>query len=119
MHKVHPEPAPRYPGQDAAPDAEASFPDGEDSPPLLRYLVPARDHVVEAGADDAYATALERWLDLGGADLDERAGQVAGEVGLSVAMADGSVRAVNRGMDPATWRRLMLPRDGEPITGEW
>ncbi|BCY12255.1 ABC-F family ATP-binding cassette domain-containing protein [Actinoplanes sp. L3-i22] len=26
-----------------------------------------------AGADDRYAVALERWLDLGGADLDERA----------------------------------------------
>ena len=28
--------------------------------------------------------ALERWLDLGGADLDERAGQVAAELGLAV-----------------------------------
>ncbi|MEU9826955.1 ABC-F family ATP-binding cassette domain-containing protein [Micromonospora chersina] len=37
-----------------------------------------------AGADDAYATALERWLDLGGADLDERAEQVAAELGLRV-----------------------------------
>ncbi|WP_431885610.1 ABC-F family ATP-binding cassette domain-containing protein [Micromonospora wenchangensis] len=37
-----------------------------------------------AGADDAYAGALERWLDLGGADLDERAGQVAAELGLTV-----------------------------------
>ncbi|MCW3842301.1 ATP-binding cassette domain-containing protein [Micromonospora yasonensis] len=36
------------------------------------------------GADDAYAGALERWLDLGGADLDERAEQVAAELGLSV-----------------------------------
>ncbi|MFC0007231.1 ABC-F family ATP-binding cassette domain-containing protein [Micromonospora siamensis] len=36
------------------------------------------------GADDAYAGALERWLDLGGADLDERAGQVAAELGLGV-----------------------------------
>ncbi|MEU9737900.1 ABC-F family ATP-binding cassette domain-containing protein [Micromonospora chersina] len=36
------------------------------------------------GADDAYATALERWLDLGGADLDERAEQVAAELGLRV-----------------------------------
>ncbi|MEU4622755.1 ABC-F family ATP-binding cassette domain-containing protein [Actinoplanes sp. NPDC023801] len=26
----------------------------------------------EAGADDRYASALDRWLDLGGADLDER-----------------------------------------------
>ncbi|MBC9005521.1 ABC-F family ATP-binding cassette domain-containing protein [Micromonospora aurantiaca] len=37
-----------------------------------------------AGADDAYANALERWLDLGGADLDERAEQVAAELGLDV-----------------------------------
>ncbi|MFC0030985.1 ABC-F family ATP-binding cassette domain-containing protein [Micromonospora chaiyaphumensis] len=37
-----------------------------------------------AGADDAYGTALERWLDLGGADLDERAEQVAAELGLHV-----------------------------------
>jgi ATPase subunit of ABC transporter with duplicated ATPase domains len=37
-----------------------------------------------AGADDAYATALERWLGLGAADLDERAEAVAGEVGLGV-----------------------------------
>ena len=40
------------------------------------------------GADDAYAAALERWLDLGGADLDERAGQVAAELGLAVALDD-------------------------------
>ncbi|MFD6712914.1 heme ABC transporter ATP-binding protein [Micromonospora sp. TSRI0369] len=39
-----------------------------------------------AGADDAYANALERWLDLGGADLDERAGQVAAELGLDVGL---------------------------------
>ncbi len=39
-----------------------------------------------AGADDEYATALERWLDLGGADLAERAEQVAAELGLTVAL---------------------------------
>jgi ATPase subunit of ABC transporter with duplicated ATPase domains len=38
------------------------------------------------GADETYATALERWLDLGGADLDERAGTVAAELGLGVAL---------------------------------
>ncbi|MFI9803363.1 ABC-F family ATP-binding cassette domain-containing protein [Streptomyces sp. NPDC052301] len=36
------------------------------------------------GADDAYATALERWLDLGGADLEERAAEVAESLGLTV-----------------------------------
>ncbi|MER6995519.1 ABC-F family ATP-binding cassette domain-containing protein [Streptomyces sp. NPDC000410] len=38
------------------------------------------------GADDAYATALERWLNLGGADLDERAEEVAGSLGLTVGL---------------------------------
>ncbi|MEO3745025.1 ABC-F family ATP-binding cassette domain-containing protein [Plantactinospora sp. B5E13] len=36
------------------------------------------------GADDRYAAALERWLALGGADLAERADQVAAELGLTV-----------------------------------
>lgn len=36
------------------------------------------------GADDAYATSLERWLDLGGADLDERAEEIADSLGLAV-----------------------------------
>jgi len=40
----------------------------------------------DPGADDAYAAALDRWLSLGGADLDERAGEVAAEVGLGVAL---------------------------------
>ncbi|MFF5452125.1 MULTISPECIES: ABC-F family ATP-binding cassette domain-containing protein [unclassified Streptomyces] len=38
------------------------------------------------GADDAYAVSLERWLDLGGADLDERAEEVAGSLGLTVGL---------------------------------
>jgi ATPase subunit of ABC transporter with duplicated ATPase domains len=37
-----------------------------------------------AGVDDAYATALERWLALGGADLDERADTAAAQLGLAV-----------------------------------
>ncbi|QRP49606.1 ABC-F family ATP-binding cassette domain-containing protein [Amycolatopsis sp. FDAARGOS 1241] len=36
------------------------------------------------GADDAYGAALDRWLALGGADLDDRAGEVAAELGLAV-----------------------------------
>jgi ATPase subunit of ABC transporter with duplicated ATPase domains len=36
------------------------------------------------GADDRYATALDRWLALGGADLDDRAGEVAADLGLAV-----------------------------------
>ncbi|MBW5486433.1 ABC-F family ATP-binding cassette domain-containing protein [Streptomyces bambusae] len=38
------------------------------------------------GADDAYATALDRWLNLGGADLDERAQEVADDLGLTVGL---------------------------------
>jgi ATPase subunit of ABC transporter with duplicated ATPase domains len=36
------------------------------------------------GADDAYGEALERWLSLGGADLDERLAQVLAEVAPGV-----------------------------------
>ncbi|MEU6604207.1 ABC-F family ATP-binding cassette domain-containing protein [Streptomyces shenzhenensis] len=36
------------------------------------------------GADDAYAAALERWLGLGGADLEERADEVTDSLGLAV-----------------------------------
>ncbi|MGQ4416817.1 ATP-binding cassette domain-containing protein [Streptomyces sp. SAS_269] len=36
------------------------------------------------GADDAYAASLERWLGLGGADLEERAEEVADSLGLAV-----------------------------------
>jgi ATPase subunit of ABC transporter with duplicated ATPase domains len=38
----------------------------------------------EDGSDDQYATALDRWLALGGADLDDRAGEVAADLGLDV-----------------------------------
>ncbi|HSP39447.1 MAG TPA: ABC-F family ATP-binding cassette domain-containing protein [Frankiaceae bacterium] len=38
----------------------------------------------EPGADDRYGVALERWLDLGGADLAERAQQVAADLGLAI-----------------------------------
>ena len=37
-----------------------------------------------AGADDAYAAGLERWLALGGADFEERAEEVIGRLGLKV-----------------------------------
>ncbi|MDM4720941.1 ABC-F family ATP-binding cassette domain-containing protein [Micromonospora sp. WMMA1363] len=38
------------------------------------------------GADDAYTEALDRWLALGGADLDDRAEQVAADLGLAVSL---------------------------------
>jgi ATPase subunit of ABC transporter with duplicated ATPase domains len=42
--------------------------------------------VGEPGAEDAYTIALERWLDLGGADLEDRAGAVGADLGLGVAL---------------------------------
>ncbi|MBB2943818.1 ATPase subunit of ABC transporter with duplicated ATPase domains [Actinoplanes lutulentus] len=38
------------------------------------------------GADDRYAAALERWLDLGGADLDERAAALDMDLDLDASM---------------------------------
>ncbi|HKS48880.1 MAG TPA: ABC-F family ATP-binding cassette domain-containing protein [Amycolatopsis sp.] len=40
----------------------------------------------EKGAEDVYAEALERWLALGGADLDERSEVIVAELGLVVAL---------------------------------
>ena len=40
-----------------------------------------------AGADDAYGTALEHWLDLGGADLEVRAEAVIADLGLDVGLS--------------------------------
>ena len=57
----------------------------------------------EAGADDAYADALERWLGLGGGDLDDRAAVVAAELGLGTdagalgAMLDVPMTALSGG----------------------
>jgi ATPase subunit of ABC transporter with duplicated ATPase domains len=47
-------------------------------------------------AGDTYAAALDRWLALGGADLDDRAGEVAAEVGLGVPL-DTPVTALSGG----------------------
>ncbi|GAA2394335.1 ABC-F family ATP-binding cassette domain-containing protein [Nonomuraea africana] len=51
-----------------------------------RDLDEATQALVEArqGADDAYSLALERWLSLGGADLEERAEEVAADLGLTI-----------------------------------
>ena len=59
-----------------------------------RTGVAAADHAMQAaveglaartpGADDSYAQALERWLAVGGADLDRRADSVIADLGLTV-----------------------------------
>jgi ATPase subunit of ABC transporter with duplicated ATPase domains len=48
------------------------------------------------GADDAYAAALERWLHLGGADLDERASATSAQLGLTVELG-ASMRTLSGG----------------------
>jgi ATPase subunit of ABC transporter with duplicated ATPase domains len=47
-------------------------------------------------ADDAYALALDRWLNLGGADLEERAQAIAHDLGLAIAL-DTPMCALSRG----------------------
>ena len=49
------------------------------------------------GADDAYATALDRWLALGGADLDERAGSRRGRRRRSASALDMPMTALSGG----------------------
>ncbi len=41
----------------------------------------------QVGADDRYSDALERWLDLGGPDLDARLGATMAELGLDADLA--------------------------------
>ncbi|MCP2317629.1 ATPase components of ABC transporters with duplicated ATPase domains [Nocardia amikacinitolerans] len=48
----------------------------------------AAERLAEGGTDD-YTPALERWLALGGADLDQRAEEVAAELGLTESLASG------------------------------
>ena len=64
-----------------------------------------------AGADDAYAAALERWLALGGADLDERAGRGGRRARVSAVGLDQPMTgAVRRPGAPAPgWRRCCSP----------
>jgi ATPase subunit of ABC transporter with duplicated ATPase domains len=51
----------------------------------------------EPGADTRYSAALDRWLGLGGADLDARVGAVADRVGLPTAVLDQAVATLSGG----------------------
>jgi ATPase subunit of ABC transporter with duplicated ATPase domains len=50
----------------------------------------------EKHADEAYGIALERWLGLGGADLEERTEQVTAELGLDFAL-DATMTSLSGG----------------------
>jgi ATPase subunit of ABC transporter with duplicated ATPase domains len=49
------------------------------------------------GGGDRYADALDRWLALGGADLDARLGAVCGELGLAERLLDQPMTALSGG----------------------
>ena len=64
----------------------------------------------DADADDAYAAALERWLSLGGPDLDERAEGVAADLQLGVDL-DLAMTALSGGQAArASLASLLLSR---------
>ena len=49
------------------------------------------------GADDAFSSALEHWLDLGGADLEQRAAEVCADIGLSPALLASPMTSLSGG----------------------
>ncbi len=49
------------------------------------------------GSDDAYATALERWLELGGGDLDARAEAMLEELGIGAELIERPTTALSGG----------------------
>jgi hypothetical protein len=54
-----------------------------------------------------------------GADCCDTMTVQSGHNVLNVAMGDGSVRSLALGVSRETWRRLLLPRDGEPLGHDW
>ncbi|MGO4615566.1 ABC-F family ATP-binding cassette domain-containing protein [Nocardia sp. 2YAB30] len=53
-----------------------------------RTMDAAAERLTEGGTDE-YSPALERWLALGGADLDQRAHEVAADLGLADSLPNG------------------------------
>ncbi|MFE9325589.1 ABC-F family ATP-binding cassette domain-containing protein [Nocardia sp. NPDC052278] len=53
-----------------------------------RIMDAAAERLADGGADE-YSPALERWLALGGADLDQRAEEVAADLGLADSLPNG------------------------------
>jgi ATPase subunit of ABC transporter with duplicated ATPase domains len=49
------------------------------------------------GSDDRYSVALERWLDLGGPDLDARLGSTLADLGLDGAIVDQATATLSGG----------------------
>ncbi|MFI6171572.1 ABC-F family ATP-binding cassette domain-containing protein [Nocardia sp. NPDC051052] len=53
-----------------------------------RTMDAAAENIADGGEDE-YSPALERWLALGGADLDQRAAEVAADLGLIASLPNG------------------------------
>ncbi|MEU7142989.1 ABC-F family ATP-binding cassette domain-containing protein [Nocardia sp. NPDC046473] len=53
-----------------------------------RIMDAAAERIADGGEDE-YSPALERWLALGGADLDQRAAEVAADLGLTASLPNG------------------------------
>ena len=51
----------------------------------------------QPGSDDRYSDALERWLNLGGADLDTRTGEVVALLGIDPAVLDRPTTVLSGG----------------------
>jgi ATPase subunit of ABC transporter with duplicated ATPase domains len=64
----------------------------------------------KAGADDDYADGLERWLALGGADLEERTGAVVAGLGLTVSLDQAMTRLSGGQAARAGLASLLLSR---------
>ena len=58
---------------------------------------PPRSPPHDAGADDRYDTALDRWLALGAADLDARVGEVWADLGLAARLLDQPTATLSGG----------------------
>ncbi|ONI85573.1 heme ABC transporter ATP-binding protein [Saccharothrix sp. ALI-22-I] len=70
----------------------------------------ATEALTAGAADDGYSEALERWLALGGADLEERSLEVAAELGLDVSL-DLPMTALSGGQAArASMASLLLSR---------
>ena len=101
-------------------------PDRRPGETLLGYLgrrtgVTAADEAMQAAAEalgdetaaaaDAYEEALERWLALGGADLDSRAAEVCADLGLSEGSLDVETTGLSGGqMARASLAAVLLSR---------
>ena len=51
----------------------------------------------DAGSDDRYTTAFDRWMSLGAADFDARVGEVWAELGLDPVLLDRPTAVLSGG----------------------